>query len=366
MGLPKVTILEQNGALLAPADLGAGKAAVIVLCAAAPTGHAFNTIKEYGHLTDLPEELQTNEGLVQYFTQAEGYSLFVMPVDSAGASLATLYDKTEDYMRKLIMETSNVRFAAVLGLDVTETDIAAVKTKAKELADYLVGFSRRLTFIIGYVYDSEETPTDLTTGLENRVQFLCGFGVKAWHLVGLKLGRMASTPIMRHPGRVKSGGLTVADEDMGTATEIAALDAKGYCVLTTYYGKSGAYFANDYTATDPTKDDYSTCVRRHVIDKAIDITYSTLVHELNDEVYVEADGKMSPGIIKYYEGICENAINLEMTANGEISGVSVFVDTNQNVLSTGKIEVVLKVQPVGYAKEFVVKIGFAANLSEEE
>ena len=55
-----------------------------------------------------------------------------------------------------------------------------------------------------------------------------------------------------------------------------------------------------------------------------------------------------------------------MSAAGELSvvdgsGCKFFIDPSQNVLSTSKVEGVLKVRPYGYAREIVVNIGFLTN-----
>ena len=53
-----------------------------------------------------------------------------------------------------------------------------------------------------------------------------------------------------------------------------------------------------------------------------------------------------------------------MTAAGELSadadgtGCKAYVDPTQNVLSTSKIELTLKVRPFGYARYVDVKLGF--------
>ena len=60
----------------------------------------------------------------------------------------------------------------------------------------------------------------------------------------------------------------------------------------------------------------------------------------------------------------ENAVNRTMTAVGELSadadgaGCKAYIDPKQNVLSTSKIVLVLKVRPFGYARYIDVKLGF--------
>jgi hypothetical protein len=55
----------------------------------------------------------------------------------------------------------------------------------------------------------------------------------------------------------------------------------------------------------------------------------------------------------------ENQINNTMTANREISSVTCFIDPAQNILSTNRLNVVLRIIPVGYATNIEISLGFA-------
>ena len=59
MTLPGVNINFQTGQLGRVDDPGAGDAAMVVLMASSPAGHAFGDVKSYSRYEDLPEELQT-------------------------------------------------------------------------------------------------------------------------------------------------------------------------------------------------------------------------------------------------------------------------------------------------------------------
>jgi len=63
----------------------------------------------------------------------------------------------------------------------------------------------------------------------------------------------------------------------------------------------------------------------------------------------------------------EDAINKTMTANGELSasedgeGCTCWIDQSQNVVSTSKLKVTLKVRPHGYSRYVDVELGFAVE-----
>ena len=51
-----------------------------------------------------------------------------------------------------------------------------------------------------------------------------------------------------------------------------------------------------------------------------------------------------------------------MKRNGELSGYKVYINPRQRILQTSKLEVVLKIVPVGTMREIEVAIGFALNV----
>jgi hypothetical protein len=93
-----------------------------------------------------------------------------------------------------------------------------------------------------------------------------------------------------------------------------------------------------------------------VIDKATIVAYQTYVEELNDEITIDANGKISVPVIKYLQNKIESAVNLAMV--DEISSFSAYIDANQNVLSTGKLTVKAAIVPMGYTKTIEVLLGF--------
>lgn len=129
---------------------------------------------------------------------------------------------------------------------------------------------------------------------------------------------------------------------------------------------AGYFFTDDPLATLPT-DDYNGIAARRVIDKAYRIAYNTLIDELLNEITVNSSGQVSVSYAKSLESKVENAVVGSMTSNGELgndpgdqndTGVQCIVDPEQNVVTTGKLIIGLRVKPHGYAKYIEVNLGF--------
>jgi hypothetical protein len=51
-----------------------------------------------------------------------------------------------------------------------------------------------------------------------------------------------------------------------------------------------------------------------------------------------------------------------MEANGELSAYEIVINANQNVVSTSRLEITVKLVPVGVAREIIINLGFVPNL----
>lgn len=186
--------------------------------------------------------------------------------------------------------------------------------------------------------------------------------------------RLASKPVQRSIGRVKDGALYPTElysADGNPIDNLYAEDrhAKGLVTARIYVGKAGYFLSDDLMAEAP-ESDYALIPRRRTIDKAYRIAYRTLVNYIGDEIPVTDDGKIPTSICKEMENSVERQIELLMTNEGNLgidpsdtndTGVTCFVDPDQNVVSTSRINVVLKVKPYGYAKYIVVNLGFSTE-----
>lgn len=205
--------------------------------------------------------------------------------------------------------------------------------------------------------------TDLNTMTRNRVGVLLGSTLDDKSCsVGLFMGATASLPVQRKASRIKNGALPINQAFVGSASVdtfsgLATIHDKGYITIRKFPTLAGYFFSSDHMAAGP-PDDYHMLARGRVIDKASVLAYGAYVEELDDDVLLIEGGKLDPGVIAYLKAKIENQINLSMVANGECSGVEAYIDPDQNVASTNKLKVVVRLLSVGYLGNIEVELGF--------
>ena len=230
-----------------------------------------------------------------------------------------------------------------------------------------------LVLIAGLYYSGVPANlTDLTTMTNNRVGIVLGDTVSGnGCAIGLVAGKLAIIPVQRNIGRVKDGSVLGVVSAYHAAiliesSDFASVHDKGFITLRTHVGRTGYYFNDDPLAA-PVTDDYNHITSRRTVDKAYRIAYDTLINELLDEVPVTDQGKISVSYAKSLENKVESAIVNSMTAAGELGndpadqndrGVICFVNYDQNIVASGKVDVTLKVKPYGYARYITVQLGF--------
>ncbi len=180
--------------------------------------------------------------------------------------------------------------------------------------------------------------------------------------VGMTLGRLARIPVQRKISRVKDGALptlygylTDGDSIDTRLSDLDTMHDKGFIVLRKFPTRSGYYFNQDTTCA-PVSNDLHTISHLRVIDKALVITYNTYVEEIDEEVKVNADGTLDAAMIAYLQAKIERAVGLNMV--GEISAFEAYIDPKQNILSVPRLNVVLRITPVGYMSQIIVSLGF--------
>ncbi len=328
--------------------------------------------------------------VTEFYDEAEiGTRLIIYPVASA-TKVTDLCDYTktsEGFARDLITRKNGMlRAVGVAGLDAGSTeasadgldpDVFTALPKAQKLAEWATSeLYAPLFFVLeGRNYDTSRELKDLTGEEYNRVAVIIGDTESDSNgaCVGTLLGRVASIPVQRNIGRVKDGSLYPLEMYVGpkkieeSGLAVSSIFEKGYIVPRKHVGRSGYYFADDPMACDPT-DDYAHITNRRVIDKAYRIAYDTMLDELLDELELNEDGTMQHAVVKSWQQMLENAINRQMTANGELSatdgeGCKCYIDGKQDVVGTSRISVVLKVRPHGYSRYIDVKLGFLVTTS---
>lgn len=394
MALPRVKISFENGALGGVAPSEDGVCGLVAYATAVSTTFALNTPYLITKLAGLEALGVTSEAtgvnaalyktVKEFYSEApDGTKLWVMGV-AASTSIANLTDKANNIISPLLRAARGsinilmLKLASAAEPTMSGSIDGAVLTAVTNLQALAEDWTENcyapfmcLVEALSYNGVAASLP-DLTARSDNRVGVVLGDSVSgsAGAAVGLVAGRLAAEPVQRSLARVRSGAIKAEAMYIGTnLAEIGDPDVAndlGYIVPRTFVGKSGYYWSDDHLATEAS-DDYCAIPRRRVIDKAYRITYKTIVDEVAENVPVNAEGKLAAFHCKGVETSVESAIVNSMTSEGNLGndpdnasdlGVQCYIDPDQNILATSRLEVNLKVKPHGYSKYIDVKLGF--------
>ena len=141
-----------------------------------------------------------------------------------------------------------------------------------------------------------------------------------------------------------------------------ALDDKGrYLFFITHTGIAGSYM-NDSHNMDSAISDYSTIESVRTMDKAVRGIRAYLKPELAGNIYIDASsGKMASYSVAHLETVAGKALE-DMERAGELSGYKVEIDPEQDILSTGTVEIVIRNVAVAVMRRINVKIGYAKSV----
>lgn len=146
-----------------------------------------------------------------------------------------------------------------------------------------------------------------------------------------------------------------------TDAVLSALDVKRYVVARKHIGTAGTYLADSPTAIIGTHD-LAYLETNRVLQKAKRGIREVLLHYINAPLKVDAStGKLAPPVVKNYETVVRKPLN-EMQAAEEVSGFDVYVNPDQNVISTGVLLVAVVIVPIGVARQITVNLSFAVRV----
>ena len=406
--LPNVNIGLSNGNLGRPSESEDGIAAIIGSGIAVTDKFALGDIigpffspldaeaKGIDAAYDTANKSLIYQHIVDFYAEAGvGSELYVMVVADT-VTMTEMADKTKDNIAKLLRTLDGkIRLVAITRvpdanytptvLSGFDDDVFTAVEKAQELAEYEFTKQRPVDiFIEGRDFQGTASAAkdirDAATGTNaNAVSVVisCDPDVSAidekynaYANVGLALGRAAASSVQENIGKVKNGKLNISKAGLSNGAEITefnqdvdfdVLNDFGYIFIRTFPGKAGLYFNDDHNAC-PITDDYAYKNRKRVINKAARIAYRVFVDEINSDSEVdESTGKLTPATIKAFQNMIEESIELDMS--GEISGVSAFVDPDQNVLSLDLIEIELNITPKTTNRNFDITLGFSNPLA---
>lgn len=187
--------------------------------------------------------------------------------------------------------------------------------------------------------------------------------------IGVALGTLSKASVHQCIAWVKQFPSGISLPALGDGTlvktidkaELEKLDTARYLFLNNVVGVAGSYW-NDSHTMDSATSDYAAIESVRTMDKAVRGIRTYLTPELGGNVYIDPDtGKLQSYTVSHLETTANIPLE-EMEKAGELSGYKAEIDTEQDVLSTSTIEVVIKNVPVGVVRKFKVKIGFAKSL----
>lgn len=154
----------------------------------------------------------------------------------------------------------------------------------------------------------------------------------------------------------------LADGAVPTESLLTALDTKRYLLGRKHVGISGTFMNDSHTATLAT-DDMANIESNRTLQKARRLVRAALLPKLGAPVYVDGTtGKLEPGVVAEFEAIAEAGLQA-LLQGGEVSALDVYINPNQNILSTGLLQVDVRIVPVGTARNIVVTIGLTLKLA---
>ena len=388
MTLPRIKIDYLNGQLGTVADSPDSLLAIVCGAVAVATTFALETIYSLHSMDDLTALGVTADNnprlykhVSDFYSEAEdGTQVIIYGVEKTETMTAML-DKDTGVVKNLITGENGALRGIFVGCDglsggqVTEgldPDVFTAMPEAQALADWsTTELYAPLFIVLEGRHFNNVTVKSISDGTTNRVAVLIGDDESGSEgaCIGTMAGRLSTIPVQRNVGRVKDGPLAPLVMYLGTEKVdeasglVSDLYDKGYITPRKYVGRSGYFFVDDRLAVKST-DDYAHITARRTIDKAYRLAYNTLLDMMLDELEVNEDGTLQVGVVKSWQQSVTNAINTNMTASGELSasedgeGCVCYIDEKQNVLSTSKILVTLKVRPFGYARYVDVALGF--------
>lgn len=387
MSLPNVNIVLGNGNMGSVTLSDDGIAGMILTGTAVDGKLELNKVYVLGSTLDLPKlgiTAETNpllrkDILAFYSAAGEGAELHLLVVSEATTLTQMCSNEADSPLQKLINSAAGrIRLVGVnrhpsadysptkekcLDKDVI-TAIAAANQVAESFLSHIAPF-RVLMPAFGW----DGKTTDLyqpREGSYNRIAVVMASDGKLGNstlysaAIGQVLGRAAKISVHQNIGRVRDGAIAATGYLTDGKTpeehfaEMNLLDDAGYIFYRTFVGKNGYYLNGDAMATT-TMDDYCYLSSGRVIDKAMVIAYKTYIDDILDNIDIDpTDGTIPVPVCKSFEATIERAIGTNMA--NEISGFSVYIDPNQNVLASGVLTITCKIVPLATLREITVNL----------
>jgi hypothetical protein len=257
--------------------------------------------------------------------------------------------------------------------------VAAIKTATETLeaeAKPLIVVAESISYNED---DSGATATNLTSPGIPRLVMIAGLtfakgsvltdsNLAFFTPIGAILGFIAAAKVHESIGWVERFNLAASGHATGKDVDVQpekgyrlAFQQKGYLVLTTYTGISGVFVAVSNTAAAPTSD-FARIENVRTMDKAARNLRTLLLPKINSPLYVEANGKLDRATIEVFKALGIQALDSLLVA-GEISAYVIDVDPDQNVLTSGVLQIGVRIVPVGSAEQITANLSYTLSIA---
>lgn len=328
----------------------------------------------------------------EFFRMNPNGKLFLR-VTAQTATMTDLADDTKTNAKQLLIDANGkVRVVAIIrnpvisytataggGLD---ADVFTAVPKAQALSEAEFAAHRPVAVIIEgrSLSGTSATVTDLRTLNAENVAVCIGqdktvaskhaiFG--GYAAVGTLLGTISAAKVNENVAWVRKFPLTsvpagrfinvsLSSGNLMSSYSDGALGVfndKGYIFARPHTGFAG-YWWNDSATCVTVSSDFAYLENVRTIQKAARAIRKQLLPDLNSPLGVDSEsGKLDAVTCKYFEAQGAVAIS-PMLQDNEITGFDVYVDPEQNVLSTSKLIVKFKLTPYGTARQIEGQVGF--------
>lgn len=285
---------------------------------------------------------------VQVYANGEIRQIAVFDTTTFASSITTTLQTAVDQLE-----------ADHMGLHVLYTGNISAVTDLSTLADLRALNNNNVSVVIGQ--DGAGVGDALYTSTTKSVSCL-----------GACLGTLSLSSVHENIGHVRRFNILKGTEfevpAMSNGTKVntlatsllSALQTKGYIFLRKHLGRSGTFF-NDSPTCISSSSDYGYIESNRVIEKAERNIRFFLLDNLNAPLTVDANGKLSESTIAVFKNDAIRGLE-SMQRDEEISAFDVLIDPSQNVLTTSKIILTVKIVPRGIARQIEVNIGFTLNI----
>lgn len=190
----------------------------------------------------------------------------------------------------------------------------------------------------------------------------------AWSYVA----RLAKVPISIHPSRDASdvnlealaGVIRLVPTGAAASTGYhdenvtPAFDSARFVSLRTITGRQGFYVTNGKTMAGTTSD-FGEVQYRRIMDRGCDVTRNAILAYLNKKLLVDkTTGQLLEDEAQGIEADVGGQLRTALVQDGHASDVTVVVNRTDNLLSTKKLRVKVRIVPPGYSGFIEVEIGF--------